>query len=252
MKRMPMMAGNWKMYKNAAEAVDIVRAVGNELDGAPSRVEVVVCPPFTALKSVSTTLEYDKYEIKLGAQNMFWEDEGAYTGEISPLMLKQLFVEYVILGHSERRQYFGETDETVNKRIKAALNHGLKPILCVGENLAERDAGETTGVVSTQVREGLSEVADIAGQLVVAYEPVWAIGTGRVAEPEDANEVIRHIRAVIGSLYGQETAQEVRILYGGSVKPDNVSTLMEEPEIDGALLGGASLAAEDFLKLIKY
>ncbi len=250
--RMPMMVGNWKMYKNAAEAVDLVRAVGNELDGTAA-VEVVICPPFTALKSVSVTLEYDKYEIKLGAQNVFWEDEGAYTGEISPLMLKQLDVEYVIVGHSERRRYFGETDETVNKRLKAALAHGLKPILCVGENLEERESARTTDVVTAQIKGGLAGVdGDFSDRLVIAYEPVWAIGTGRVAEPEDANDVIRHIRAVVSSLNGPETAQKVRILYGGSVKPGNVRALMDEPELDGALVGGACLTPEDFISLIKY
>lgn len=250
--RKPMMAGNWKMHKNAAEAVDLVRAIGNDLDGSTA-VEVVVCPPFTALKSVGVTLEYDKYEIKLGAQNVFWEDEGAYTGEISPLMLKQLDVEYVIVGHSERRQFFGETNDTVNKRLHAALGHGLKPILCVGENLEERESGRTTDVVAAQIKGGLAGIdGDFSESLVIAYEPIWAIGTGRVAEPEDANEVIRHIREVVGSLNGAETAQKVRILYGGSVKPGNVSRLMEEPEIDGALVGGASLSAEDFVSLIKY
>ncbi len=155
--RKPMMVGNWKMYKNAAEAVDLVRAIGNELDGTAG-VEVVVCPPFTALKSVGVTLEYDKYEIKLGAQNVFWEDEGAFTGEISPLMLKQLDVEYVLVGHSERRRYFGETNETVNKRLKAALAHGIKPILCVGENLEERESARTTDVVTAQIKGGLAGV----------------------------------------------------------------------------------------------
>ena len=250
--RKPMIAGNWKMYKNAAEAVDLVRTIANDLDG-DIPVEVVVCPPFTALKSVSVAIEYDKYDIKLGAQNVFWEDEGAYTGEISPLMLKQLNVEYVIVGHSERRRYFGETDETVNKRLKAALAYGLKPIFCVGENLEERETDRTTNVVSAQVKGGLAGVdGDFSDRLVIAYEPVWAIGTGRVAEPEDANEVIRHIRAVVGSLNGPETAQKVRILYGGSVKPGNVQALMEEPEVDGALVGGACLAPEDFISLIKY
>ncbi len=247
-----MMAGNWKMHQNAAEAVDLVRAIGNHLDGS-ARVEVVVCPPFTALKSVGTSIEYDKYDIKLGAQNMYWEEAGAFTGEVSPLMLNQLDVEYVIIGHSERRQFFGETDETVNRRIKAALDHDLKPIFCVGENLEEREAGRTTQVVSSQIKGGLAGVeGDFSNRMVIAYEPIWAIGTGRVAEPEDANEVIRHIRAVVGSTNGPETAQGVRILYGGSVKPDNVQALMEEPEIDGALVGGASLQGDDFLQLIKY
>jgi triosephosphate isomerase (TIM) len=250
--RKPMMAGNWKMYKNAAEAVTLVRAIGESMtdDHGP---EVVVCPPFTALKSVSVTLEYDRFAIGLGAQNMHWEAEGAFTGEISPSMLKQLRVDYVILGHSERRQYFHETDEMINKKIKAALAHELKPIFCVGESLEQRDAGQTTQVVGDQVTAGLSDIGDdLADRLVVAYEPVWAIGTGRVAEPNEANDVIRHIRAVLAASLGTETAQAVRILYGGSVKPDNVRAIMDEPEIDGALVGGASLEAETFLRLINY
>lgn len=250
--RIPMMAGNWKMYKNAAEAVELVRAIGNGMDNVKG-VEVVVCPPFTALKSVATTIEYDKLEIGLGAQNMHWEDEGAFTGEISPTMLSQLDVDYVILGHSERRQLFGESDEIINKKLVAALSHNLKPIFCVGETLEERDSGRTTDVVGGQVVKGLSGIGDgLSAKVVIAYEPVWAIGTGRVAEPEDANDVIRHIRAVLASLYGNETAQAIRILYGGSVKPDNVSSLMEEPEIDGALVGGASLTADSFVRLLRF
>jgi triosephosphate isomerase (TIM) len=252
MSRKPMMAGNWKMHKNAAEAVNLVREIGEAMtdDDGP---EVVVCPPFTALKSVSTMLEYDKYAIGLGAQNMHWETQGAFTGEISPLMLKQLLVDYVILGHSERRQHFHETDEMINKKIRAALAAGLKPIFCVGESLEQREAGRTTQVVGDQVTAGLSDIGDdLADRLVVAYEPVWAIGTGRVAEPQDANDVIRHIRAIVAAVLGTETAQAVRILYGGSVKPDNVRAIMDEPEIDGALVGGASLDAPSFLQLINY
>lgn len=245
------MAGNWKMYKTADEAVALVEALGAGLTGAEV-AEVVVCPPFTALAPVAALIR-NGMSIKLGAQNMHWETEGAYTGEVSPPMLKQLGVEYVIVGHSERRQYFGETDETVNKKIHAALNRGLKPIFCVGETLEEREARQTNEVIHRQVVGGLAGVeAGPAADLIVAYEPIWAIGTGLTAEAEDANDVIRHIRALISSAYGLEAAQATRILYGGSVKPDNVARLMDEPEIDGALVGGASLTADSFLKLVNF
>lgn len=250
--RRPMMAGNWKMYKTADEAVELVQAIGDGLTGSEA-AEVVVCPPFTALAATTDIIEAKDFDIELGAQNMYWQEEGAFTGEISPLMLTQAGVEYVILGHSERRQIFGETDETINKKILAALEVGLKPIFCVGEKLEERQTGKTHEVISRQITDGLKNVGDNLGvRLIVAYEPVWAIGTGLTAEPEDANDVVRHIRAVIGSAYGIETSQAVRILYGGSVKPDNVSSLMNEPEIDGALVGGASLDAESFLRLVNY
>jgi len=250
--RKPMMAGNWKMYKDAAEAVELVKAIGAGLTGTEA-AEVVVCPPFTALAGVAALIESQGYNIRLGAQNMYWSEEGAFTGEISPLMLQKLGVAYVILGHSERRQYFSENDETVNKKLLAALEVGLKPIFCVGETREERESGQARDVISRQVNGGLAGVADgLAERLVVAYEPVWAIGTGLVAEPQDANDIIRHIRAIIGSGFGVETGQSVRILYGGSVKPDNVSVLMDEPEIDGALVGGASLDADSFLRLVRY
>ena len=245
------MAGNWKMYKTADEAVALVEALGVGLTGGEG-AEVVVCPPFTALAPVAALIR-NGMNIKLGAQNMHWETEGAYTGEVSPPMLKQLGVEYVIVGHSERRQYFGETDETVNKKIHAALTNGLKPIFCVGETLQEREARQTNEVIHRQVVGGLAGVkAGPAADVVVAYEPIWAIGTGLTAEAEDANDVIRHIRALLSSAYGLEAAQETRILYGGSVKPDNVAGLMDEPEIDGALVGGASLTADSFLKLVNF
>ena len=252
LQRKPMMAGNWKMHKNAAEAVDFIRAI---CAGALNPdVEVVVCPPFTALKSAATTIEYDKLEIALGAQNMYWETEGAFTGEISPPMLAQLDVDYVIIGHSERRQFFGETDETVNKKIKAALAHKLKPIFCVGENLEQREAGQALDTVSSQLTAGLQGVGDdnLAKELVIAYEPVWAIGTGKVAAPADANDVIRHIRATVASANKAQTAQDIRILYGGSVKPANVREIMDEPDIDGALVGGACLDADSFVSLVNY
>lgn len=250
--RKPIIAGNWKMYKTAAEAVLLVQDLDKKL-GFFDDVEVVVCPPFTDLKSVATIIEADKLDIKLGAQDTHWEEEGAYTGEVSPLMLKDLGVEYVIVGHSERRQFFGETDETVNKKVKAAISHGLRPIVCVGESLEQRDQGITNKVVQDQLVNGLSGVAkEQAAAMVIAYEPIWAIGTGRNATPETANDVIRHIRAVFGSLFSPEAARQVRIQYGGSVKPENIGLFMEEPDIDGALVGGASLDAKSFAAIVKY
>ncbi len=216
-------------------------------------VEIVVCPPFTALKSVAALLESGKTNVELGAQNMHWEDTGAYTGEVSPVMLKELDLKYVIIGHSERRGYFGEKDETVNKKAKAAIAHELNPIICVGESLEQRENGETQEVVRRQIFEGLAGLsADDVGRIVIAYEPIWAIGTGRSATAEDANDVIRHLRALVGSQFGPEVAKEIRIQYGGSVKAENISEFMDEPDIDGALVGGASLEAESFAQIIKY
>lgn len=250
--RTAIIAGNWKMYKTAAAAVSLIKDLEGKLEGAGD-VEVVVCPPFTALSSVASALRSGGASIKLGAQNLHWETEGAFTGEISPLMLTELGVRYVIIGHSERRQHFGETDETVNLKVAAAFAHGLLPIACVGESLEQREAGSTSQVVERQVLSGLGGLTpEAANSLVVAYEPIWAIGTGRNATPEDANDVIRHIRAVIGSMYGPEAARQVRLLYGGSVKPDNVDAFMEEPDIDGALVGGASLDAAGFARIVKF
>jgi len=213
-------------------------------------VEVVVCPPFTALAPVAEALKGSS--IALGAQNMHWEKQGAYTGEISPLMLREIGCKYVILGHSERRQYFGETDDSVNKKVKAALAHGLIPIICVGETLDQRAAGLTEQVVATQTTgalEGLTP-GQVAG-LVIAYEPVWAIGTGKTASEEDAQQVNRCIRTVIADQYGAAAAEAVRIQYGGSVKPGNARALMAQPDIDGALVGGASLQVDDFIGIIE-
>jgi len=250
--RTPIIAGNWKMYKTNSEAVDLVKNLINLVCDA-NNVEVVVCPPFTALESISELLTSGQTNVGLGAQNMHWEDEGAYTGEISPLMLKELKVKYVIIGHSERRAYFNEDDESVNRKVKAAFSHDLNPIVCVGESLEERENGMTQKVVQRQIFEGLKDLsADDAKSLVVAYEPIWAIGTGKSATAQDANDVIRHIRAVIGSMFGPEFAKELRIQYGGSVKPENVSELMDEPDIDGALVGGASLDAASFAKIVKF
>ncbi len=247
--RKPFIAGNWKMHKTIAEALDLVNAL-RPLVSDIQDVDIAVCPPFTALEAVSKALAGSN--IAVGAQNMFWEEEGAYTGEISPLMLKEL-VTYVIIGHSERRKYFGETDETVNRKVKAALAHGLLPIICVGEVLEEREAGKTDEVVRRQVLgayEGLS--ADQARVTTIAYEPVWAIGTGRAATPEDANDVIgRVIRGSLAEMFGNEVAQSIRIQYGGSVKPGNIAGFMEQPEVDGALVGGASLKADLFAEIVR-
>ncbi len=246
--RTPIIAGNWKMNKNAVEAVELVRALRESTAGV-EKVEVVVCPPFVALTVVKEALTGSK--IGLGAQNVYWEEKGAFTGEISPLMLKDL-VTYVIIGHSERRQYFGETDETVNKRVRAALAHGLTPIMCVGETLAQRESGETSVVVTRQVTNGLAGLsAEEMKSIVIAYEPVWAIGTGRASTGEDANAVVaRNIRAPLSKLFGEEVAQGIRVQYGGSVTPANIEEFMGVPEIDGALVGGASLKVADFTTII--
>ncbi len=250
--RKPIIAGNWKMHKTAGQSVFLVRELVKKLK-PDLTVEVVVCPPFIALKSVSTFLQLDEVPVGIGAQNMHWEDEGAFTGEISPTMLIDLQIGYVIVGHSERRHYFSETDEMVNKKVKAAFAHGIKPIMCVGETLSQRQAGKTSEVVQRQMIEGLAGVNEKdLENLIVAYEPVWAIGTGKNATSADANDVIRHIRAIIASQFSTSAATQVRILYGGSVKPENISLFMREPEIDGALVGGASLDAQAFSQIVGY
>ncbi|MFO7295758.1 MAG: triose-phosphate isomerase [Clostridia bacterium] len=216
-----------------------------------AQVEVVVCPPFVCLPAAKEALSGSN--IKLGAQNMHWEEQGAFTGEVAPGMLKELDVEYVIIGHSERRQYFGETDEMVNKKVLSAVAHNLIPIICVGETLEQREQGITEEVVDKQTRAALEGLnADVAHRVVIAYEPIWAIGTGKTASSNDANEVIGYIRKVVGEVLGSQAAQQMRILYGGSVKPENAAELMGMPEIDGALVGGASLKAQDFAKIVKY
>ena len=247
--RKPFVAGNWKMHKTVAEARRLVEEMLPGLQ-AVEEVERVLCPPFTALGAVATLLEGT--EIGLGAQNMYWEDKGAFTGEIAPSMVAEL-CRYVILGHSERRAYFGETDQTVNRRVKAALAHGLTPIVCVGETLEENEAGRTAEVVSRQLRDGLSSLGLSTGaELVIAYEPVWAIGTGRAATAEGANAVVGDvIRPTLAELFGQGVAQAVRVLYGGSVKPGNAAGFFTQPEIDGALVGGASLKAADFVAITR-
>jgi triosephosphate isomerase len=249
-----VIAGNWKMHHTHLDAIAVVQKLGYRLEPADyERTEVVVCPAFTSLRSVQTVIEADHLPILLGAQDVFWEDQGAYTGEVSPGMLAKLAVTYVIVGHSERRQYFGETDETVNKKVKAVLAHGMTPIMCVGETLEEREAGDTSAKVSRQVQGGLEglERDQIAG-LVIAYEPIWAIGTGRNATPEDANDTIGVIRSMVAGLAGEPAGAAVRVQYGGSVKPGNIAALMAMPEIDGALVGGASLEADDFAQIVRF
>ena len=243
--RKPIIAGNWKMHKTIAEALEFVNEVKDRVNN--DKVEAVICAPFTLLKDLKQATKGTN--IKIGAQNMHFEEKGAFTGEISPLMLKELDMDYVVIGHSERRQYFNETDETVNKK---ALEVGIDPILCVGETLEEREAGNTKDVCKVQVEKALENVSkeDLA-KVVIAYEPVWAIGTGKTATSEDANDVIAYIREVVANLYG-ELANEVRIQYGGSVKPSNVAEIMNQSDIDGALVGGASLEANDYVELVNF
>lgn len=248
--RKPMVAGNWKMFKTGAEARKLLEELLPGLD-AIDGVERVVCPPFTALPAAAELLQGSP--VRLGAQNMYWEDSGAYTGEISPVMLKEL-CEYVILGHSERRAYFGETDEGVNRKVKAALSHGLKPIVCVGETLAENEAGATREVVTRQILGGLAGVTfNDPADLIIAYEPVWAIGTGKAATAAGANAVVAdYIRPALSKLFGETAAQAIRVLYGGSVKGSNAAEFFQMPDIDGALVGGASLKADDFVQITKH
>jgi triosephosphate isomerase len=247
--RRPFIAGNWKLYKTIPEAVDLARALTAGLAGVSGR-DVMVAPPFTALEAVGKALVGGP--VLLGAQDVFWEQEGAWTGEISPRMLRDAGCAWAIVGHSERRQHFGETDATANRKVLAALAGGLSVILCVGETLAEREAGRTLETVGRQFREGLAGVVPDAARLAVAYEPVWAIGTGRTASPAQAQEVHRFIRNEAAALLGAGIAAALRILYGGSVKPDNVAELMGQADVDGALVGGASLKAESFLALVRY
>jgi len=250
MGRLPFIAGNWKMNKTVGEAVDLVREVKKAISGV-REVEVAVAPPFTALYAVRRELEGSS--IRLAAQNLYWEEKGAFTGEISPLMLKEVGCDYVIIGHSERRQYFGETDETVNRRTKAAFAQGLKVIFCIGETLKEREEGKTFLVIERQIEGGLNGLGEKElRDVVIAYEPVWAIGTGKTATPEQAEEVHRFIRGKLEKVYSREVSEEIRIQYGGSVTPENIKGLMNQPNIDGALVGGASLKAESFSKIVRF
>jgi triosephosphate isomerase len=247
--RIPVIAGNWKMNKTATEARALARAIRTSIT-EQTRPEIVLAPPFTALHAVAAEIQGSR--IILGAQNVYWEPKGAFTGETSIPMLEAAGCGMVIIGHSERRQHFGETDQTVNRRVHAVLNSKLQPIICIGETLAEREAGTHHRIVSQQLAGGLD---GLTGQsllrIILAYEPVWAIGTGRTASPETAQEMHSSIRNWLSKKFG-ETAQQVRILYGGSVKPDNIDDLMRQPDIDGALVGGACLEAESFLRIIHY
>lgn len=247
--RRPIIAGNWKMNKTPSEAMELIHKLIPLVKDTD--VEVVVCPPFVCLPVAKEAIEGTN--IELGAQNMHFEESGAFTGEVSPVMLKELGVKYVLIGHSERRQYFGETDELVNTKVLAALKHGLLPIICVGESLKQREQGVTEELVKLQTKIALKGVsAEDAKKVVIAYEPIWAIGTGKTASSEEANEVIGYIREAIANVYGDDVAEAVRIQYGGSVKPANIEELMAMPQIDGGLIGGASLTAEDFEKIVNY
>ncbi|GHT33585.1 triosephosphate isomerase [Endomicrobiia bacterium] len=247
--RKPLMAGNWKMNKTISEAVSVVKALKSAVADI-SDVEILLCPSFAALYAVNN--EVKGSNINIGAQNLFWETKGAFTGEVSPAMVKDTGCSYVLVGHSERRQYFGETNETVNKKTRAALAIDLIPVVCVGETLAERESNVTFQIIEKQIEEGLAGLTPKQAYLtVIAYEPVWAIGTGKTATPDQAQEVHAFVRKIYAQIY-KEAADKVRILYGGSVNPGNVSELMKQPDIDGGLVGGASLGAESFVKLVKY
>jgi triosephosphate isomerase len=252
--RKPLISGNWKMHHNHFEAIQTVQKLSYALSKDDyAAVDVSIHPPFTDLRSVQTVLDADSIPIALGAQHCHWEDKGAFTGEVAPAMLAKLNVKYVIAGHSERRELFGELDQHVNLKVRAILKAAMTPILCCGETLAEREAGTTEAKVSGQVVAGLQGVtAEQVGALVIAYEPIWAIGTGRTATAEDAQAVCGVIRAVVAQSFGDTAAEKVRIQYGGSVKPSNAAELMSQPDIDGALVGGASLDADDFARIINY
>jgi triosephosphate isomerase len=253
-KRKPIISGNWKMHHNHFEAIQTVQKLSYNLNKEDTdAVDVSVHPPFTDLRSIQTIIEADKMDLLLGAQHCHWEDKGAFTGEIAPSMLAKLNVKLVIVGHSERRELFGETDDDVNRKVKAVLAQEMTPIMCCGETLEEREAGTTEDKVAGQVRAGLAKVkAEVVADLVLAYEPIWAIGTGKTATPDDAQAVCAYIRGVVATEWGEDAAAAVRIQYGGSVKPGNAPDLMGQPDIDGALVGGASLDADDFARIIQY
>ncbi len=246
--RKPIIAGNWKMFKTVPEAVSFLNEVKGKAE--VSGVESVICAPYTNLPALVQAAKGTS--LRIGAQNLHWEDNGAFTGEVSGVMLKDLGINYVIIGHSERRAYFAETDGTVNKKVHAAFKHGLTPIVCVGEKLEEREAGQTKEICKTQTEaafQGLSK--DQAAQVVIAYEPIWAIGTGKSSTAEDAQDVIGYIRGLVADLYDSEIAQSVRIQYGGSVKPGNIAEYIAQKDIDGALVGGASLEPASFIQLVE-
>ena len=253
MARKPLMAGNWKMNNTIGEAVVLAQNISNQYeDRWANECDVVVCPPFVDLKPAKTVFEFDRVEIGVGAQNVHWAESGAYTGEISVGMLKEIGCGWCIIGHSERRGYFGETNEDVNKKAKALIDGQIKPIICVGESLAVRDEGTTLDFVCAQVRAAFAGIeGSLAKDCVVAYEPIWAIGTGRTATPEQAQEVCAAIRETLSDMYGAEIAEAMRVLYGGSMNPGNVEQLIAQPDIDGGLIGGAALKAESFIQLIK-
>jgi triosephosphate isomerase len=252
-ERKPLMAGNWKMHHNHLEAIQVVQKLSYRLDDKDyAAVEVAVFPAFTALRSVQTTIDSDNIPIALGAQNCHWEPQGAFTGEVSAPMLAKLHVQYVILGHSERRELFGETDEMVAKKVRAVLANGMAPVVCVGETLEEREAGVTDEKVGRQTKAALAGLShDDLRRVVVAYEPIWAIGTGRNATPDDANTTIQTIRSILDEL-SSEAGSDLRVLYGGSVKPGNIAELMAMPAIDGGLVGGASLDPDEFARIVRY
>ena len=253
-ERKPVIAGNWKMHHDHYVAIQVVQKLSYRLEESDyAACDVVVCPPFTDLRTLQTLIEADRLKLRLGAQNCYWEDQGAFTGEVAPPMLAKLQVQYVIIGHSERRQLFGETDASVNKKLKAVQRHGMTPIVCVGETLDEREAGATNVRVTEQTNGAFAGVkAPDAAACIVAYEPIWAIGTGRNATPQDANDTIGVIRGALRDRFDADTAEAIRIQYGGSVKPGNAAELMAMPEIDGALVGGASLEPDDFARIVQY
>jgi triosephosphate isomerase len=244
-----IIAGNWKMNKTISEAMELVNGLKRELSGIEN-IDIVVIPPYTALSEISDMLADSN--IRLGAQDLHWEEKGAFTGEVSASMLKDVGAEYVVIGHSERRTYFGETNESVNKKVKTALNAGLLPIMCIGERLEEREAGKAFDVIKGHLEGGLKDISgEDALKVTIAYEPVWAIGTGKTATPEQAEEAHKYIRKLLGNMYDKTVAENTRIQYGGSVKPENIKELMGEPDIDGALVGGASLKVEQFVPIVK-
>lgn len=248
--RKPVIAGNWKLNKTSTEAIELVKSLMPRLEGI-NETEIIIAPVFTVLSQIKTALANSS--VKLAAQDCFWEDEGAFTGEVSPKMLIDAGCTHVIIGHSERRQYFSETDDTVNKKLAAAIMGGLVPIFCIGETLAERESAETFTVLRKQITGGLAGIAaDIAGKIIIAYEPVWAIGTGKTATSTQAQEAHQFVRSLLFELYGETVANEMRILYGGSVKPENAKELLNQQDIDGALVGGASLDADSFASIARF
>ncbi len=252
--RRPLISGNWKMNNNHLEAIQLIQKISYAITREDlDVVDVSVHPPFTDIRSVQTVIEADRLGFALGAQNCHWADKGAFTGEVAPSMLAKLNVAYVIVGHSERRELFGETNDTVNRKVKAVVAHGMTPIMCCGETLDERESGVTEAKVTEQVRAGLAGLsAEQVGALVIAYEPIWAIGTGRTATATDAQSVCFRIRAVVSDVAGAGAAAAVRVQYGGSVKASNAAELLTQPDIDGALVGGASLDADDFARIVNY